>query len=207
MEEKLREIIKYHIEAYGGKINPKDDFNGFIFDILNLFPEPSVEEIEKILKDWNITEELGFRHKLALALSKLRIKNVRAETWLGESKDEPWKPHPENGGVCECKEPMRFTEAQLDEVLPKEKIGLENEKMGQWAREGFNQCIDACKQALLKMGGSMLKPTGWCWRCGRVCEGLFCPKPKKCEDIYYRNQERQILKGKRAGYGLAGSCR
>ena len=37
---KLRNIIEYHIEAYGGKINPKDDFNGFIFDILNLFPEP-----------------------------------------------------------------------------------------------------------------------------------------------------------------------
>jgi len=38
-KEQLREIIKYQIEAYGGKINPKDDFNGFILDILALFPE------------------------------------------------------------------------------------------------------------------------------------------------------------------------
>jgi len=40
--------------------------------ILALFPELSVEGIEKILKDWNITEELGFRHKLALALSAIK---------------------------------------------------------------------------------------------------------------------------------------
>ena len=35
LRENLRTIIKYQIEAYNGKINPKDDFNGFIFDIEN----------------------------------------------------------------------------------------------------------------------------------------------------------------------------
>ena len=51
------------------------------------------------------------------------------------------------------------------------------------------------------------EPTGFCWRCGVPCkEGeLFCFPPKKCKDLYERNQERQIRKGKRAGYGLAGS--
>jgi hypothetical protein len=33
----LREVIKYQIEAYGGKVNPKDDFVGFINDIKALF--------------------------------------------------------------------------------------------------------------------------------------------------------------------------
>lgn len=31
--EKLKSIIKYQIDARGGRINPKDDFNGFINDI------------------------------------------------------------------------------------------------------------------------------------------------------------------------------
>lgn len=29
-----------------------------------------IEKIEKVLKEWNITEELGFRHKLARAICK-----------------------------------------------------------------------------------------------------------------------------------------
>lgn len=34
-ERKLKIIIKYQIEARKGEINPKDDFNGFIYDIKN----------------------------------------------------------------------------------------------------------------------------------------------------------------------------
>lgn len=39
MDERLKEIIKYQVEAYGGKLNPKDDFDGFIFDIKNAIKE------------------------------------------------------------------------------------------------------------------------------------------------------------------------
>ena len=59
------------------------------------------------------------------------------------------------------------------------------------------------------MGRAIMEETGFCWRCGHIIpdgRGLFCPKPKKCEEQYRRNQDRQIKKGKRAGYGLAGSC-
>ena len=45
--------------------------------------------------------------------------------------------------------------------------------------------------------------TGFCWECGRICKGLFCSK--KHEEKYCRKLESQIKKGKRAGYGLAGS--
>jgi hypothetical protein len=61
-----------------------------------------------------------------------------------------------------------------------------------------------------------LKETGFCWKCGHaigemidgrlvfgVSKKLFCnPKHQK---QYEREQERQIKKGKKAGYGLAGS--
>ena len=58
----------------------------------------------------------------------------------------------------------------------------------------------------------MLESTGFCWKCGKQIEGyienlnkdLFCCK--KHEEQYYRQQDRQIRRGKRAGYGLAGSC-
>lgn len=51
-----------------------------------------------------------------------------------------------------------------------------------------------------------LEETGFCWRCGRVIKGgLFCLKPKKCEEQYYRALDSKIHKGKRGGYGLAGS--
>jgi hypothetical protein len=51
-----------------------------------------------------------------------------------------------------------------------------------------------------------MEETGFCWGCGRVISsGLFCLKPKKCEEKWRREQERGIKKGKRAGYGLAGS--
>ena len=39
LNNKLREIIKYQVEAYGGKINPKDDFAGFIRDIREILPK------------------------------------------------------------------------------------------------------------------------------------------------------------------------
>lgn len=53
----------------------------------------------------------------------------------------------------------------------------------------------------------MMEPTGYCWYCGHVIkEGeLFCSK--KHEEQYNRKQERRIKVGKRAGYGISGSCR
>jgi len=46
--EELRGIIKYQIEERGGKINPKDDFIGFINDILSwkgkYFPKDNLKE-------------------------------------------------------------------------------------------------------------------------------------------------------------------
>lgn len=59
-----------------------------------------------------------------------------------------------------------------------------------------------------------LEPTGWCWECGRALDvgfgtlqALFC-RPA-CQRKYDREQEvqRQRIerKGKRAGYGPAGS--
>ena len=50
----------------------------------------------------------------------------------------------------------------------------------------------------------MLEETGYCWLCGhQIKKGLFCNDKHKWQ--YERNQEKQIKKGKRAGYGLAGS--
>ena len=51
----------------------------------------------------------------------------------------------------------------------------------------------------------MLEETGYCWKCGRPCKGLFCDK--KHEEQYNQAQERGIKKGRRAGYGLSGSMR
>ena len=34
-KKQLYEVIKYQIEAYGGKVNPKDDFIGFMNDLQN----------------------------------------------------------------------------------------------------------------------------------------------------------------------------
>jgi len=48
-----------------------------------------------------------------------------------------------------------------------------------------------------------MEETGFCWRCGKVCKGLFCCEKHKRQ--YEMMQERLIKKGKRAGYGLAGS--
>jgi len=51
-----------------------------------------------------------------------------------------------------------------------------------------------------------MEETGFCYGCGRqIKEGLFCPKPRKCEEQYNRRQDRQIIKGKRASYGITGS--
>jgi len=54
---------------------------------------------------------------------------------------------------------------------------------------------------------TMIEPTGYCWKCGHSCpEGeLFCNT--KCRQIYERQQERDngVKRGKRAGYGIAGS--
>jgi hypothetical protein len=61
----------------------------------------------------------------------------------------------------------------------------------------------------------MLEKTGFCWKCGREIQikafradydsDLFCSL--KHSQQYYRAQDSQIRKGKRAGYGLAGSTR
>jgi hypothetical protein len=54
-----------------------------------------------------------------------------------------------------------------------------------------------------------IEPTGFCWNCGRMLlnrTDLFCPKwERKCEASYQKEQNRQIKKGKRAGYGATGS--
>jgi hypothetical protein len=57
----------------------------------------------------------------------------------------------------------------------------------------------------------MIEPTGFCWKCGRVLKAdsvgyradLFCCE--KHEQQYNRGQDGQVRKGKKAGYGLAGS--
>ena len=49
-----------------------------------------------------------------------------------------------------------------------------------------------------------LEITGFCWYCGKVCEGKFCNV--KHQILYERKIDAQVLKGKRAGYGLKGSC-
>jgi len=48
--------------------------------------------------------------------------------------------HPENGGVCECKEPMRFTEAQLDEFI---ELGadLEHNRWASWQKYAHSLCV------------------------------------------------------------------
>ncbi len=61
-----------------------------------------------------------------------------------------------------------------------------------------------------------MEATGFCWKCGRKIKNyhfekyvtnysttLFCCQ--KHQEQYDREQERQIRKGKRGGYGLAGS--
>jgi hypothetical protein len=48
--------------------------------------------------------------------------------------------------------------------------------------------------------------TGFCYKCGhQIKKGLFCSDKHKQQ--WERDQDRQIRRGKRAGYGLAGSCR
>lgn len=51
-------------------------------------------------------------------------------------------------------------------------------------------------------------PTGWCWNCGRPCSGSFCHD--RCRRGYTRTQavleRRQVRRGKRAGYGIAGDA-
>jgi hypothetical protein len=49
-----------------------------------------------------------------------------------------------------------------------------------------------------------MEKTGFCWKCGLPCgDKLFCNK--KHQDQYERSQDRQIIKGKKAGYGATGS--
>lgn len=50
-----------------------------------------------------------------------------------------------------------------------------------------------------------LEPTGYCWKCGKPCEegALFCNK--KHAQQHERNLDRQIKRGKKQGYGAAGS--
>lgn len=49
-----------------------------------------------------------------------------------------------------------------------------------------------------------MEETGFCWNCGKVIKnGEFCSI--KCAEKYRQKQERGVKKGKRAGYGLAGS--
>lgn len=52
-----------------------------------------------------------------------------------------------------------------------------------------------------------LEVTGFCWNCGRACDGLFCDP--RCRLRHERKaaiqENRQTRKGKRAGYGAAGS--
>jgi predicted nucleic acid-binding Zn ribbon protein len=52
----------------------------------------------------------------------------------------------------------------------------------------------------------MIEATGFCWTCGKVIkEGeLFCNS--KCKEQYERNLHRGEKTGKKAGYGLKGSC-
>lgn len=51
---------------------------------------------------------------------------------------------------------------------------------------------------------SHLVITNFCWKCGRYCPGKkFCGE--KHPQIYEREQEAKIIKGKKRGYGLAGS--
>lgn len=40
-----------------------------------------------------------------------------------------------------------------------------------------------------------LEQTGFCWKCGKICKGLFCDK--KHEEQYNRAQDRQIIRGKK----------
>ena len=49
----------------------------------------------------------------------------------------------------------------------------------------------------------MIEKTGYCWNCGKVCGELFCNE--KCERQHIKKQDKGNLRGKRAGYGLAGS--
>ena len=51
----------------------------------------------------------------------------------------------------------------------------------------------------------MIEPTGFCWKCGLPCEGLFCSEKHK--EQYERKQERGVMKSKREGYGITGSTR
>ena len=54
-----------------------------------------------------------------------------------------------------------------------------------------------------------MTPTGFCWACGRACAAavLFCGD--KCQRRHDREraaeERRQVRKGKRQGYGAAGS--
>ena len=49
--------------------------------------------------------------------------------------------------------------------------------------------------------------TGFCWKCGRACPGLFCREA--CQRAYARmkaaEDNRLVRRGKRAGYGPQGS--
>ncbi|MBU0959479.1 MAG: DUF2116 family Zn-ribbon domain-containing protein [Nanoarchaeota archaeon] len=43
-----------------------------------------------------------------------------------------------------------------------------------------------------------MKPTGWCWNCGKPCSNLFCNE--KCEKSFERKQRPKVRKK----YGITG---
>lgn len=83
-DNRLRKIIKFQLEGRGGKINPKDDFAGFINDIksclrfrsLHLSPKPGINEgWEERLKD-EVSSDLKIDYKTYLKM----VSFIRSET-------------------------------------------------------------------------------------------------------------------------------
>lgn len=73
--EKLKSVIKYQIEARGGQINPKDDFNGFCNDILEIFQIESAKKMVPVdylenMIDGILSESLYTREVNAQKLAK-----------------------------------------------------------------------------------------------------------------------------------------
>ena len=68
----LKKVIRYQVEAYGGKVNPKDDFNGFVFDIqqsiTSRLPKLSRERLVEI-----ITKHLQLKPMADLGCSGLYL--------------------------------------------------------------------------------------------------------------------------------------
>jgi len=125
---KLREIIKYQVEGRGGKINPKDDFIGFIEDIKSCLTLPKEEldkeKVEKILESHITHVSLYHDKECGRVTQEQIIFKARFKKTAQAIHDHFTLPKEEEEPSCDfCKEYKRNCVCSLlKEELDKNKM-------------------------------------------------------------------------------------